>query len=110
VGAVDRALGKTPGGLNVEDKLRYSPKAQGLWRGISKVVTQEAKDLGGAVTESDLGAKRAELGVQGQSAKEMAATLRRQAEDFEKRAAQMRGQRTFIGPTGTAVREKLGVR
>jgi hypothetical protein len=110
VGAIDRALGKTPGGLNVEDKLRYNPKSQGLWRGISKVVTQEAKDLGGAVTESDLGAKRAELGVQGQSAKEMAATLRRQAEDFERRAAQMRGQRTFIGPTGAAVRERLGVR
>ena len=49
----------------------------------------------GAVTAADMEAKRAELGVQGQSAKEMAATLRRQADDFEKRAAQMRAQRTF---------------
>jgi len=94
-GRLQRALGQPVGGISVEDKLRYNKDAQALWRGVSKVVTQEAKDLGGAVTAADMEAKRAELGVQGQSAKEMAATLRRQADDFEKRAAQMRAQRTF---------------
>jgi hypothetical protein len=95
LGAVDNALGKTPGGVSVEDKLRYNPKSQELWRGMSRVVTQEAKSLGGAVTQSDLDAKRAELGVQGQSAKQMAETLRKQAEDFKRQAETMRRQRTF---------------
>jgi hypothetical protein len=84
-----------------------SPDSTGatIARGVEKVVTQTAKGYGGSMTEPDAARASAELGVQSQSAKQMAATLRRQAQQMREKAGGVRAQRTFRAPGGTATGE-----
>lgn len=90
-----RAVGATPGGVSVEDKLRDDKAAQDIWRGIEAVKTKIAKGYGGAITGPDAQRAGAELGVQGQDTEGMAATLRKRASDHRAKAEEMRRQRTF---------------
>jgi hypothetical protein len=91
------SLGRAFGGIfGTSDKVGAE-----VARGLEKVKTETAKGYGGAVTESDGARAAAELGVQSQDAKGIAATLRRQAAQMREKSTSMRSQRTFRqGPAG----------
>lgn len=90
---IDSLLGI--GGPTVADKLAGDAEGSEINRRLSKIATATAKDYGGAITEADIDAARAELGVQGQDAAKMAETLRRQAIEIRRKAEEMRRQRSF---------------
>lgn len=81
-------------GLDVTDKLRSDKDAQELWRRLERITTQTAKGYGGAITANDSTRAQAELGVQGKDAASMREALLKQADEYDKQAAEMRRQRS----------------
>lgn len=102
VGKAGVAIGRVIEGHDVGQKLINigDKTAATIARGLQKINTSTAKDYGGAITDSDIQAAREELGVQTQNHTEIAATLRRQAQQMREKASGVRSQRTFVQRPG----------
>jgi hypothetical protein len=85
-------------GRDIEDKLRFSPKAQELYREASKVATQTALGYGGVIRDSDRSTAEIEEGLATRSPSEFAASLREKAKRLREQAQAASAQRTFNQP------------
>lgn len=82
-------------GIDIEDKLRTLPRAQELYRGVSRVVTDTALGYGGVMRDADTVRAQIEEGIGSMTAAEFAKSMRKKAADAKAQSEQMKRQREF---------------